>query len=282
VLPEVRIIAGPTASGKTALGIETALKLDGEIISADSMQIYEGLPIATAKPTPDELAAVPHKLIGVIPRSADFSVADYVKLAEAAIDETHAKGKTPIIVGGTGLYISSLIGGIDFSEKSGDAEIRRRISAEAEKSGGQALWEKLLLLDPEAAEKIAPENVVRLIRALEIIEVTGKKFSEYRRENKKGNEKYRFEVTLIGLDDRETLYGRINSRVDRMFEAGLIEECRAVYEENSAGALGKAIGYKELVPFFEGRESIETAREKLKQVTRNYAKRQITWFRNQI
>jgi tRNA dimethylallyltransferase len=282
VLPEVKIIAGPTASGKTALGIETALRQNGEIISADSMQIYEGLPIATAKPTPSELAAVPHKLIGVIPRSAEFSVADFVKLAERAIDETLSAGKTPIVVGGTGLYISSLMNGIDFSKKSGDTKVRERIRIEAEKSGGQPLWERLLLLDPAATEKIAPENTVRLIRALEIIEVTGKTFTDYRNENKRGNKKYRFEVTLIGLDHREALYSRINSRVDRMFEMGLLDECRAIFEENSAGALAKAIGYKELVPYFRGEETLETAADRLKQATRNYAKRQITWFRNQM
>jgi tRNA dimethylallyltransferase len=282
VLPEVKIIAGPTASGKTKLAVETALKIGGEIISADSMQIYEGLPIATAKPAPDELNAVLHKLIGVIPRSAEFSVADYVKLAEAEIDKTLSEGKTPLVVGGTGLYISSLMNGIDFSERSGDPAIRQRLRTEAESAGGKALWERLFSLDTEAALNIPPENIVRLIRALEIIEVTGKKFSEYRRENRRGNTKYRFDVTLIGCDDRETLYSRINSRVDAMFDCGLEEECRAVYEEGSAGALGKAIGYKELVPYFEGRQTLFEAAQKLKQATRNYAKRQITWFRNQM
>jgi tRNA dimethylallyltransferase len=284
VLPEIKIIAGPTASGKTALAVLCAKEQENGavIISADSMQIYEGLPIATAKPTAEELAAVPHKLIGIIPRNEEFSVAGFVRLAEAEIDKTLEVGKTPIVVGGTGLYISSLISGIDFSEESGDPEVRKRLRTEADQAGSKILWERLNALDPVSAGKIAPENTVRLIRALEIIEVTGKKFSDYRKENLKGNKKYCFDVTLIGLDDREELYSRINSRVDRMLKEGLVEECRAVYEEGSAGALGKAIGYKELVPYFEGKESIEAAAERLSQATRNYAKRQITWFRNQI
>jgi tRNA dimethylallyltransferase len=281
-LPVIKIIAGPTASGKTALAVKTALQAGGEIISADSMQIYEGLPIATAKPTAAELDAVPHHLIGVIPHSADFSVADYVKLAEAKAAEIISRGKVPIIAGGTGLYISSIMNGVDFSEQSNDPKIRERLRREVEERGGNALWERLQRLDPAAAEKTHPENIVRLIRALEIIEITGKKFSDYRRENRRGNDKFCFEVTLIGLSDRDALYERINNRVDLMVESGLIEECRAVFLENSAGALKKAIGYKELVPFFEWRDSLENCIEKLKQATRNYAKRQITWFRNQM
>jgi tRNA dimethylallyltransferase len=281
-LPEIKIIAGPTASGKTALAVETALKSNGEIISADSMQIYEGLPIATAKPTAEELDAVPHHLIGVIPRSADFSVADYVTLAENKAAEIISRGKVPIIAGGTGLYITSIMNGVDFSEKSNDPEIRERLRYEALTGGGNALWERLQSFDPAAAEKIAPENTVRLIRALEVMEITGKKFSDYRREKRRGNDKFRFDVKLIGLDDRAALYERINRRVDLMLDLGIVDECRTVYLENSAGALSKAIGYKELVPFFEGRETLQNSIEKLKQATRNYAKRQITWFRNQM
>jgi tRNA dimethylallyltransferase len=281
-LPEIKIIAGPTASGKTALAIETALKSGGEIISADSMQIYEGLPIATAKPTKTELDAVPHHLIGVIKRSADFSVADYVTLAETKAAEIISRGKVPIIAGGTGLYITSIMNGVDFSEQSHSPEIRERLKIEAVTVGGNALWERLSVIDPEAAGKIPPENTVRLIRALEIIEITGKKFSDYRRENRRGNDKFRFSVKLLGLDDRAALYERINKRVDNMVGEGIVEECLSVYNENSVGALSKAIGYKELVPFFEGRDTLQNCIEKLKQATRNYAKRQITWFRNQM
>jgi tRNA dimethylallyltransferase len=282
VLPEIKIIAGPTASGKTALAIETAIKTDGEIISADSMQIYEGLPIATAKPSADELAAVPHHLIGVIKRSAEFSVADYVKAAESAAADILSRGKTPIIAGGTGLYISSMINGVDFSDKSQNPEIRERLRREAEANGGNALYERLRALDPEAAELIASENTVRIIRALEVIEITGERFSDYKRKNRKGNDKYRFDVTLIGLTDRDTLYERINKRVDLMVKSGLVDEVFAVFGEKSAGALSKAIGYKELVPYFEGSDTLENCILRLKQATRNYAKRQITWFRNQM
>jgi tRNA dimethylallyltransferase len=281
-VPVIKIIAGPTASGKTALAIETALKTNGEIISADSMQIYEGLPIATAKPSADELAAVPHHLIGVIKRSAEFSVADYVKAAEVAAAGILSRGKVPIIAGGTGLYISSIMNGVDFSNQSQNPEIRERLRLEAEVEGGNALYQRLRAFDSEAADLIAPENTVRLIRALEVIEITGEKFSDYRRKNRKGNDKFRFDVTLIGLDNRETLYDRINKRVDLMVNTGLIDEVAAVYRENSAGALSKAIGYKELVPYFEGSDTLDNCILRLKQATRNYAKRQITWFRNQI
>jgi tRNA dimethylallyltransferase len=281
-LPIIKIIAGPTASGKTALAIETAIKIGAEIISADSMQIYEGLPIATAKPTAQELAAVPHYLVGVIPRNADFSVAEYVKAAEAAAAEILSRGKVPLIVGGTGLYISSLINGVDFSEQSRSPEIRARLRSEADENGGAALYERLKSLDPEAAMLVAPENTVRLIRALEIIEITGETFSDYKRRNRRGNDKFRFDVTLIGLTDRAVLYDRINNRVDKMVSDGLFEECREVFDDKSAGALSKAIGYKELVPFFEGSDTAENCILRLKQATRNYAKRQITWFRNQM
>jgi tRNA dimethylallyltransferase len=284
VLPEIRIIAGPTASGKTALAVLTAQKIGAEIISADSMQIYEGLPIATAKPTREELEAVPHHLIGVIPRTRDFSVAEYVKLAEAKAEEIISRGKIPLIVGGTGLYITSIINGIDFSKPSGDPALREKLRKEAETLGKNAIWERLLSLDPVSAERIPPENTVRVIRALEVTLSTGKKFSDYKAENRaeNGNKNFRFKAKLIGLDDRETLYERINKRVDLMIKSGLTGECRAVFDDNSAGALSKAIGYKELLPYFESEDSLENCVLKLKQATRNYAKRQITWFRNQM
>jgi tRNA dimethylallyltransferase len=201
VLPEIRIIAGPTASGKTAAAVAYARKIGAEIISADSMQIYEGLPIATAKPTAAELEAVPHHLVGIIPRSEEFSVAAYVKLAESKAEDIIRRGKTPLIVGGTGLYITSLINGIDFSEKSDDKAVRESLRADAEKDGNKALWERLAAVDPAAAAVIAPENTVRIIRALEVIEVTGRKFSDYKNENKKtaGTANSAFALILSGL-----------------------------------------------------------------------------------
>jgi tRNA dimethylallyltransferase len=281
---KVLILTGPTASGKTALAIALAKKYGGEIVSADSMQLYKGLDITTAKPAREELEAIPHHLIGVVEPTTSFSVADYIPLAKAAIADILSRGKTPIITGGTGLYIKSLRDGIDFSKAKGtsDSSIREQLQSELELQGNKALWDRLSALDPESAEKIHPQNAIRVIRALEIIEVTGKKFSEYRKEAAKGSSDYDFIGCYLDFENRDTLYSRINKRVDEMVKTGMIDECRSAFEsgEYSGTTVSQAIGYKELIPYFNGEATLDAALEQIKQSTRRYAKRQLTWFRH--
>ncbi|MBP1561573.1 MAG: tRNA (adenosine(37)-N6)-dimethylallyltransferase MiaA [Oscillospiraceae bacterium] len=273
------VIAGPTASGKTALGIALAKEFDGEVISADSMQIYKGLDITTAKPTPEETEGVPHHLISIIDMDAEFSVADYVRLAKEKIAEVCARGRLPILVGGTGLYINSLVDGVNFDNAETDGRIRQKLAREAEEKGIEALYERLKQIDPETAELVPVQNTVRVIRALEIYELTGMKFSEYKRVNMGKESPYKLCMLGLGYEDRDVLYERINRRVTVMAENGMIEECRAVYENRRLGTVCQAIGYKELIPFFEGRDTAESCLDKIRQSSRRYAKRQLTWFR---
>ena len=273
------VIAGPTASGKTALGVALAEEYGGEVVSADSMQIYKGLDIATAKPTAEEMRGIPHHLISVVDIGASFSTADYVRLAKGKISEISARGKLPILVGGTGLYISSLIDNINFDNAETDGSIRQRLNEEAERFGNEALHRRLAEIDPETAKAVPPQNIVRVIRALEVYELTGTKFSEYKKANRGDNSDYN--VCMIGLNfhDRDKLYQRINDRVTVMAENGMIEECRAVYENERLGTACQAIGYKELIPYFCGEDTIESCLDKIRQSSRRYAKRQLTWFR---
>ncbi len=275
----VLAVVGPTASGKTALGISLARKLGGEIISADSMQIYEGLDIATAKPAAEEMQGIPHHLIGILPRSQAFSAAEYVALAKEKIAEIAARGKLPIIVGGTGLYVDSLLSGMQFSQEGNDPKLRGELYALAETDGKEALHARLAALDPQAAESIHPNNVVRVVRALEVCLSSGRTFSELKAENAAHPSPY--DAVMIGLDyaDRAVLYDRIDRRVLRMVEQGLVEEARAVYEQGEMQTAANAIGYKELIPFFEDRASLSDCIAKIQQETRRYAKRQLTWFR---
>lgn len=276
------VIAGPTASGKTALGIELAKEYGGEVVSADSMQIYKGLDIATAKPAAEEMQGVPHHLISIADMDAEFSVADYVRLAKEKIADIHARGRLPILVGGTGLYINSLIDNVNFDNADtvgNDGSVRKRLSEEAERLGGEAMHRRLAEIDPETAEAVPPQNIIRIVRALEVCELTGMKFSDYKRANAGREPDYR--LCMIGLNyrDRDALYDRINKRVSIMAENGMIEECRAVYENERLGTVCQAIGYKELIPFFEGNAELNVCLDKIRQSSRRYAKRQLTWFR---
>lgn len=273
------VVAGPTASGKTALGVSLAEEYGGEVISADSMQIYKGLDIATAKPTAEEMRGISHHLISVVDMGASFSTADYVRLAKEKISEISARGRLPIIVGGTGLYINSLIDNINFDNAETDGSIRKRLTEEAERLGNEAMHRRLAELDPDTAEAVPPQNIVRVIRALEIYELTGMKFSEYKKVNRGENSDYN--VCMIGLNfhDREKLYQRINDRVTVMAENGMVEECRAVYDNERLGTACQAIGYKELIPYFRGEDTLENCLDKIRQSSRRYAKRQLTWFR---
>lgn len=272
-------VVGPTASGKTAVGIELAKEYNGEVVSADSMQIYKGMDIATAKPDEEEMQGIPHHLISELEPASSFSVAEYVKLAQQKIVDIAARGKLPILVGGTGLYVSSLIDNINFDNAITDGSVRRKLTEEAEQIGNEAMLERLREVDPEAAEKIPAANLVRIIRALEVYEVTGIPFSRHKELNRMQDSRYN--ACMIGLTykDRNVLYNRINKRVDIMLEKGLIEECRAVYENEKLGTACQAIGYKEFIPYFDGIKPKEECIDKIKQYSRNYAKRQLTWFR---
>lgn len=273
------VVAGPTASGKTALGIALAKAFDGEVISADSMQIYKELDVTTAKPTPEETDDVPHHLISIIDMDRKFSVADYAALAKKKIAEIVSRGKLPILVGGTGLYINSLIDGLNFDNAETDGSIRKKLTEEAEKLGNEALYERLKKIDPETAEIVPVQNIVRIIRALEIYELTGTKFSEYKKQNKGAECPYK--LCMIGLNytDRQKLYDRINHRVMMMVENGMLDECKKVYENQKLGTVCQAIGYKELIPYFKGEAELEKCIDKIRQSSRRYAKRQLTWFR---
>lgn len=278
--PKVLVVVGPTASGKTALGVALAKKLDGEIISADSMQIYKYMNIGTAKVTLEEMQGIPHYLVDFVSPDEDFSVAKYKATALEAIETILSKGKLPIIIGGTGLYINSLSLPWDFQRKDNDEKIRWRLSAEAEVMGKEALYDRLKLVDPTTAAIVHPNNLNRIIRALEIYELTGKPKSYFDEETKKQEVPY--DYVMLGLDwDRETLYSRINRRVDLMIEEGLIDETKMLIERGYDWNLTalKAIGYKELKPYLEGTSSLAEAVTILKRDSRHYAKRQMTWFR---
>ncbi|MBE6848879.1 MAG: tRNA (adenosine(37)-N6)-dimethylallyltransferase MiaA [Ruminococcus sp.] len=276
-----RVIAvvGPTASGKTALGIALAKRLNGEIISADSMQIYQGMDIATAKPTAEEMQEIPHHLIGILPRNQAFSAAEYVTLAREKISEITARGKLPILVGGTGLYVDSLLSGMQFSQEGNDAQLRETLCARAQSEGKEALHAQLAALDPEAAQSIHPNNVVRVVRALEVCLSSGRRFSELKAENAAHPSPY--DAVRIGLDyaERAVLYDRIDRRVLRMVEQGLVEEAYAVWKTGEMQTAANAIGYKELIPFFENQAALPDCIARIQQETRRYAKRQLTWFR---
>ncbi len=273
------VIVGPTASGKTSLSIQIAKKFNGEIISADSMQIYKGMDIATAKPTNEEMQGIPHYLISYLNSDESFSVANYVVLAKEKIEEINSRGKIPIIVGGTGLYISSLIDNIKFDDTSSDSKIRERLFKEANEKGNRYLLEKLYEIDPETAQQLHENNLTRIIRAIEVYELTGEKIST--KKIKSRMEESPYNPYIIGLDctDRQKLYDRINLRVDKMVGMGLVDEANEVFQNRNLSTACQAIGYKELIPYFKGEDTLLNCLNILKQQTRRYAKRQLTWFR---
>ena len=277
--PFVLAIAGPTASGKTWLGVELAKTYGGEVVSADSMQIYKGMDIASAKPTAEEMQGIPHHLISVLDRDVSFSAADYVKLANEAIEDILSRGKLPIIVGGTGLYIDSLLNNVQFAEIKSDSAYREKLYEISRSEGNERLYAELSEADPSAAESIHMNNTVRLVRALEVIHVTGRKFSELKEESVSVESPYDSLILGLNAADRALLYERIDMRVDEMVKAGLVEEARELWQENAMRTAANAIGYKELIPYFEGNALMSECIDKVKQGTRHYAKRQLTWFR---
>lgn len=278
---KIAAVTGPTASGKTALAIALAKRLDGEIISCDSMQIYRGMDIGTAKPTKEELAEVPHHLIDILPADAPYSCSDYVKDAERAVEDIVSRGKLPIFCGGTGLYLDRFLKGGNDDGAACDEALRSELWRFYEEKGTDALYERLLELDPVAAESIHKNNVKRVIRAIEICLVTGEKKSDIDRKNSEVVDKYDHRVITLAFENRDLLYRRIEKRVDQMIAEGLVEETRRLMEEGvfeRSVTAAQAIGYKELFPYLRGEASLEDCVDELKMATRRYAKRQFTWF----
>ena len=275
---KVIIIGGPTASGKTALSIELAKRIDGEIVSADSMQIYKEMNIGTAKPDKEEMQGIKHYMLDFLSPDKNYSVANYKKDAKKAIKEILEKGKTPIVVGGTGLYIDSLIYEIEYVDIETDFEYRKELELRAEKEGLEKLYEEAKKIDPEAMEKISSNDQKRIMRVLEIFKQTGKTKTELDKESRKEPE-YDYKMFAIDMQ-RDVLYERINKRVDIMLEKGLVEEVESIYNKyNEFPTSMQALGYKEVVEYLENKISKEEMIEKIKQESRRYTKRQLTWFR---
>ena len=278
---KILAITGPTASGKTALAIELAKRLGGEIISCDSMQIYRGMDIGTAKPTREELSSARHHLIDILPADAPYSCSDYVKDAEAAVEDIVSRGKLPIFCGGTGLYLDRFLRGGNDDGAASDENVRAELRCYLDENGVDALYERLVALDPEAAATIHKNNTKRVMRAIEICTVTGEKKSDIDKKNCEIVDKYDHRVITLSFASRELLYSRIDRRVDQMIAEGLFEETKklmaeGVFERSITAA--QAIGYKELFPYLEGRSTLDECVDELKRATRRYAKRQITWF----
>ncbi len=276
------VLAGPTASGKTALSLLLAEALNGEIVSADSMQIYRGMDIGTAKATPEEQAAAPHHMIDIVDPGEDYSVSRYVEDASCCCEDIFARGRQPILVGGTGLYIDSLLAGRTFSARAeASEELRAELNADYDRLGGEAMLRELSRFDPERAALLAPSDRRRIVRAIEIYRLTGKTISAHDRETRLQPPAYASVYAVLGFADRRRLYARIDDRVDRMAADGLFEETAALLRRGipDASTCMQAIGYRQASQALRGECSREDAIAAVKQASRRYAKRQMTWFR---
>ncbi len=275
----ILVITGPTATGKTALGVRLAKALDGEVISADAMQLYRGMVIGTAAPTPDETEGVPHHLVGIVDPRESYSVGRYVHEASACADDILARGKLPILVGGTNLYIDALLRGTEFA--ASDPALRKRLEEEYDSLGGEGMLRRLRAVDPARADKLHPNDRKRIVRALEIYELTGKPISLLDEESRSAPKRYASCTVALSFEDRETLYRRINDRVDRMFAQGLAEEVRALLDSGvtEKDTAMQAIGYKETAAALRGECSLAEAAEMVRLASRRYAKRQLSWLR---
>lgn len=276
------ILTGPTAVGKTALSVSLAKAIGGEIISADSMQVYRHMDIGSSKVTKEEMQGVPHHLIDVLEPTEEFNVVLFQQMARQAVKEILDRGHIPILVGGTGFYIQALLYDIDFTENDEDTALRRSLEEFARQEGAEALYERLRAVDPESCESIHANNTKRVIRAIEFYEKTGKKISLHNREQRKNSPSYRF-VYFVLNDDRDTVYRRIDARVDLMMEKGLVEEVRALQAMGCHKGMVsmQGLGYKEILSCLEGEISLEEAVYLIKRDTRHFAKRQLTWFRRE-
>ncbi len=274
-------VLGPTASGKTSLAIELASRLDGEIISCDSMQLYKGMNIGTATPVESEMKGIKHHLLNIIEPDEEFSAADYASLASEAIYDVASRGKIPILCGGTGMYHDAVMRIVSFSEGKQDELLREQLYEYARSNGSKALHDKLRKIDPESAEAIHPNNVKRVVRAIEVYETTGKTKTETDREQLSGEKRFDDCAFIIDFSDRQLLYDRINLRVDIMMDEGLEKEARSLLctDRKIGRTAAQAIGYKEFMPYFRGEKKIGEVVDDIKIATRHYAKRQLIWFR---
>lgn len=273
------VIAGPTASGKTALAIAVAHRLGGEVVSADSMQIYDTVSIGTARPDIDEMDGIPHHLMGFLPLSARYSVASYLEDAHRAFADIYRRDRVPVMCGGTGLYIQSFIENRQLFDEQPHTNLRKQYIALAEAEGNQVLMDRLRSVDPDSAARLHINDRNRIIRALEVYVTTGMTITEQTARSLAVPSAYTPCLFVLDFHDREVLYDRINRRVDRMLELGLLEEARRVLESDPDATVTQAIGYKEFLPYFEGTVSLDEAADRLRRQTRRYAKRQLSWFR---
>lgn len=276
---KVIFVVGPTASGKTSLSIEIAKRFGGEIISADSMQIYKGIHIASAAPDEEEMQGIPHHLLEFLEINEEFSVADYVKYAKKCIAEIVNRGKLPVVVGGTGLYINALLDNTEFIENETDYALREKLEKEFDAIGGDGMLQKLAEFDSESADRLHPNNRRRIIRAFEVYLQSGKTITEQNLISHQNESDIEPLVIGITYNDREKLYNRINKRIDIMLQNGLLEEAEKTFSNSSNKGAFQAIGHKELYEYIKGEVSFEEAKELLCRQTRRYAKRQLTWFR---
>lgn len=280
--PGLVILTGPTAVGKSELAIELARQIGGEIVSADSMQVYRHMDIGSAKIMPEQMGGIPHHLIDVLEPTEEFNVVSFQQLAKKALQDIYARGHIPVVAGGTGFYIQALLYDIDFTENDEDTALRSKLEAFARTQGCEALYERLMRIDPESCESIHAHNVKRVIRAIEFYEKTGEKISEHNRQQRARTSPYQF-AYLVLTDDRDRLYRKIEARVDNMLKQGLVEEVAAL---SAAGCTRdmvsmQGLGYKEILDHLDGRLSLEEAVYTLKRDTRHFAKRQLTWFRRE-
>lgn len=278
---KIKIVAivGPTASGKTGLAVELAKRFNGEVVSADSMQIYSELSIGTARPSEEEKQGICHHLIGFLDVNEDYSVADYVNDAREAVRDIVSRGKLPILCGGTGLYVDSFLQNTQFEEIESDPIVHEKLLHLAENEGKEKFFERLKAVDPKSAERLHFNNLGRVLRALEVYELTGKTMTELQEQSHREPSPY--DVCYIGttFEDREKLYTRIERRIDSMLDKGILDEARFLLEHDNTSTATQAIGYKEFFPYFQGKSTLEDAVNMLKKETRHYAKRQLTWFR---
>lgn len=277
----ILVITGPTATGKTALGVLLAKALDGEVVSADAMQLYAGMVIGTAAPTAEETDGVPHHLVGTVQPTEAYSVGRYVQEASACVDDILRRGKLPILVGGTNLYIEALLRGTDFA--SSDPEVRRALEADYDDLGGEALLRRLAEVDPERAAKLHPNDRKRIVRALEVYRVTGETITALDLRSQLAPPRYKSATVALSFEDRQTLYDRIDRRVERMFTAGLVAEVKALLASGltDGSTAMQAIGYKEVAAALCGKCTMDEAKALIQQSSRRYAKRQLSWLRGQ-
>ncbi len=273
------VIAGPTATGKTALAIAVAQALHGEVVSADSMQVYDDVWIGTARPTAEEQQGIPHHLQGFLPLGESYSVARYVEDAYRVFAQLYAQGKTPVLCGGTGLYVQSFMENIQFFPQPSDPQLRQELLQTGQEQGGAALLEELRRIDPDTAARLHEHDLHRIVRALEIYRITGETLTQQERRSHSIPPPYRGCLFVLQYRDRALLYRRIEQRVDRMLEAGLMDEAFRVLQQQPSATVLQAIGYKEFLPYFSGACTLAEAVDTLKQETRRYAKRQMSWFR---